>query len=175
MVNEMRDRIKELRQRLELTQKEFGNAIGVGTSAVSYLEAGKSKLTESNLMLICERWNVNKEWLLRGSGEMFLPKRDDSVEALRRRYGLSDLETQILSAYLALSAESRQTLMETICEMAAHISGSGAAAVPSPDIDPVAAAEAAYEKALGIAPSTDASASSTTGGTGGSGSFEDTG
>lgn len=174
MVNEMRDRIKELRQRLELTQKEFGNAIGVGTSAVSYLEAGKSKLTESNLMLICERWNVNKEWLLYGSGDMFLPQRDDYIEALRRRYGLSDLETQILSAYLALSAESRHALMETISEMAAHISGSGVAA-PVPDADPVAAAEAAYEKALGIAPSTDASASSTTGGTGGSGNFEDTG
>lgn len=68
----MNTRIKELRLSLEMTQEEFGKKIGVTRSAVSYLESGRSKLTEKMLFLICVTFDVSKEWLKHGTGDMFI-------------------------------------------------------------------------------------------------------
>ncbi len=68
----MNKRIKELRSILGLTQEEFGKKIGLTRSAISYLESGRSKLTEKTLFLICVTFNVNKEWLKHGTGNMFI-------------------------------------------------------------------------------------------------------
>lgn len=69
----MDKRLKELRNRLGLTQKEFGEKIGVTNFTISDIEKGKRTLTDRNMNLICEKYNVNKEWLETGSGEMFRP------------------------------------------------------------------------------------------------------
>ena len=68
----MNERIKELRLELNMTQEEFGKKIGVTRSAISYLESGRSKLTEKMLFLICITFNVSKEWLKSGTGSMFI-------------------------------------------------------------------------------------------------------
>lgn len=70
----MKERIKTLRKILGLTQKEFGEKIGVSNFTISDIEKGKRILTERNMNLICERFNVNKEWLKKGSGDMFRPE-----------------------------------------------------------------------------------------------------
>lgn len=69
----MNERLKNLRKTLNLTQKEFGEKIGVTNFTISDIEKGKLSLTERNQNLICEKFNVNKEWLENGTGEMFLP------------------------------------------------------------------------------------------------------
>lgn len=68
----MNERIKLLRLELNMTQEEFGKKIGVTRSAISYLESGRSKLTEKMLFLICITFNVSKEWLKNGTGNMFI-------------------------------------------------------------------------------------------------------
>lgn len=68
----MNTRIKQLRLLLNLTQEEFGKKIGVTRSAISYLESGRSSLTEHMLFMICLIFNVNKNWLRDGTGEMFI-------------------------------------------------------------------------------------------------------
>ncbi len=68
----MNERIKELRLKLNMTQEEFGKKIGVTRSAISYLESGRSKLTEKMLFLICITFDVRKEWLKNGTGSMFI-------------------------------------------------------------------------------------------------------
>lgn len=74
MVNnleEQKNQINLLRKKLKLSQEEFGSKLGVGKSAISYIESGRSKLTEQMIKLICNEFNVNEEWLRTGSGEMF--------------------------------------------------------------------------------------------------------
>lgn len=68
----MNERIKELRMVLGITQEEFGKKIGLTRSAISYLESGRSKLTEKTLFLICITFDVSKEWLKFGTGNMFI-------------------------------------------------------------------------------------------------------
>lgn len=70
----MNERLKSLRKALGLTQKEFGEKIGVTNFTISDIEKGKLSLTERNQNLICEKFKVNKEWLSNGEGEMFLPE-----------------------------------------------------------------------------------------------------
>lgn len=81
------DRIKQLRLLLGCTQEEFGKKLGVTRSAISYLESGRSRLTEHMLFMICATFNVHEYWLRTGNGEIF--KRNTINEDLA--YYISEL------------------------------------------------------------------------------------
>ena len=67
----MNTRIKELRKYLNLTQKEFGNIIGL-RSSISEIENGTAPITERTIISICSKFNVNEKWLRFGNGDMFI-------------------------------------------------------------------------------------------------------
>ena len=67
----MNTRIKQLRNTLNLKQKEFGNIIGL-KSSISDIELGKAPVTDRTIIAICSKFNVNEEWLSTGNGEMFV-------------------------------------------------------------------------------------------------------
>jgi len=67
---EDRLRLRELRKSLGLTQGEFGKRIGMSDVAISYMESGRTALSNQNLNLICLTFGVNREWLRHGEGEM---------------------------------------------------------------------------------------------------------
>ena len=56
------ERIKELRKHLNLTQTEFGDKIGLKQNTVGQMESGSRSVTERTIILICEKFNVNKVW-----------------------------------------------------------------------------------------------------------------
>jgi transcriptional regulator with XRE-family HTH domain len=166
-MNELGVRLKELRSALGMNQSTFGEAIGLKKSAISILEAGQNNLTDRNATAICEKFNVRREWLLEGEGEMFGPEEDAPLSVIVQRYGLSNFETAMLERYLQLSKPERELfmgLLQKIVGESAALSG-GAAETAANKEGTVAAAEAVYEKNLGFAPSADATASNTTGGT----------
>ena len=78
MENTVNERVKMLRSYLKLTQSEFGAKIGAALPTISNMERGTSKPHQSTLVTICRVFNVNKEWLFEGKGEMFLPGENDS-------------------------------------------------------------------------------------------------
>nr|DAI06803.1 MAG TPA: helix-turn-helix domain protein [Caudoviricetes sp.] len=67
----MNTRIKELRNQLNLTQKEFGNQIGLKPTSICDIEQNRCNVTERCIIAICSRFNVNEEWLRFGTGQMF--------------------------------------------------------------------------------------------------------
>lgn len=69
----MNKRLKELRKKLDLTQQEFANMLGVKRNTVATYESGKSNPSDAAVSLICREFNVSEEWLRNGTGEMFLP------------------------------------------------------------------------------------------------------
>ena len=78
----MYNRIKELRNALRLSQKAFGARLGVTDAAISSIESGRRNLTEQMEISICREFNVNREWLRTGEGEMFLQlSRDEEIAA----------------------------------------------------------------------------------------------
>ena len=73
----MNERIKELRNQLDLTQQEFADRIKVKRNTVATYEMGRSVPSDSAIALICNTFSVNEEWLRTGSGEMFIKKSKD--------------------------------------------------------------------------------------------------
>ncbi|MCI7130374.1 MAG: helix-turn-helix domain-containing protein [Lachnospiraceae bacterium] len=65
------ERVKEVRKTLGLTLERFGEKIGVKKSAVSKIEHGQCALTDQMCKSICREYNVNEEWLVNETGEMF--------------------------------------------------------------------------------------------------------
>ena len=67
----MKDRIKKIRKDAGLSQTEFGNIIGATQFLVTSYETGRSVPDQARLMLICEKFNVNPDWLETGEGDPY--------------------------------------------------------------------------------------------------------
>lgn len=76
----MKDRIKQLRQTLDLTQEEFGKRIGLVKSGISRIENGTTGTTEQTLRSMCREFGASYLWLTTGEGSMF--ENGDDVAAL---------------------------------------------------------------------------------------------
>lgn len=79
-MNTQGERIKKLRQELNLSQDEFGKIFGIQKQMVSSLENDKLKLNNEKLALLCESYNVNINWLLCGIGNMFNAPQNTSAD-----------------------------------------------------------------------------------------------
>lgn len=77
----MKDRIKELRKALGLTQQEFADRIGLKRNSVASYEIGKNIPMDAVIFSICREFSVNEEWIRTGQGEMFRLKSDDEEVA----------------------------------------------------------------------------------------------
>ena len=68
---ELKDRIKEVRTALGITQAKFAERIAVATSYVSEVEGGIREPNERAIRLIIASFNVSEAWLRTGQGGMF--------------------------------------------------------------------------------------------------------
>lgn len=64
MLTVFRERVKELRTDLGLSQPEFSERLGVGAGAVSLWERGCTIPALGTLMRICTEYDVSADWLL---------------------------------------------------------------------------------------------------------------
>ena len=64
-------RVKLIRKALGLTQEQLAQRLGVGKTALSMIETGKTRLSTRNKNILVQELNVNPEWLESGKGEIF--------------------------------------------------------------------------------------------------------
>lgn len=81
----MKERIREVRKALHLTQKEFGDKIGIAGNTVTNYENGLRSPSNSIVVAICREFDVNEDWLRTGEGDMFIEMPED--EELGRYIG----------------------------------------------------------------------------------------
>ena len=100
----MKERIRDLRKSLKLSQDNFGKKIGISGAAISKIESGVNFPSEATVKLICSTYKVNYLWLTEGRGEMML---DLSLEHLVDKYmaGESPLAVSIMKAFVRLPDE----------------------------------------------------------------------
>lgn len=67
----MDKRIKILRESLQLSQREFGEKLGVSRDVISNIEYGRVAPKELLIKHICELYGVNEQWLKNGEEPMF--------------------------------------------------------------------------------------------------------
>lgn len=155
----MNERIKKLRKHLDLTQKEFGERIGIKGNTIANYELGRNAPIDAVVSLICREFDVNEEWLRNGTGEMFKPSPSSALDALAAEFNLDKASYIAIEKFLDLSPEMREGLISYFREVTEALNDS------SMD-DNVSDAEALYEKSLGIARSEESTASNTTEGIG---------
>lgn len=66
------NRVRQVRQRLMMKQKEFASSLGISKPAMSEIENGKYKPGHDFLYNIVKTHKVNLYYLIFGEGEMFL-------------------------------------------------------------------------------------------------------
>lgn len=114
-------RIKELRKHLKLSQAEFGERIGLKNGAISWIEKEGHTVTDQNIKLICEKFNVSREWLTEGTGAMFAETEDSLFARFAKENNLNEDE-QIAARYiLRLSTEERAAVLKYVRELAAEL------------------------------------------------------
>lgn len=72
-MSEIKDRLKELRKTLNLKQREVAEKLGIDVGAVGNWEAGTRAIPSTRIYQLCHEYNVRREWLETGEGEMFEP------------------------------------------------------------------------------------------------------
>ena len=105
-------RVRGLRKALGLTQRQFGERLGVNRSTIANLELGRSIPRIPLLRLMCEMFGVSEDWLLRGEGPMLLQKGSYYFRALERDYALSEEDRRLILRYLAMPAEERRGILQ---------------------------------------------------------------
>ena len=78
---EMNSRVKLVRDYLNLKQNEFSEKLGIKQSSLSSIENVSVNVSDRVFKDVCLAFNVNKEWLATGNGEMFntLSREDEIV------------------------------------------------------------------------------------------------
>lgn len=70
-MNEINTRILSIRQGLGLSRRAFGEPLAASDSVIKNLENNLTEPKPAFIDLLCRTYNVNKQWLLTGEGEMF--------------------------------------------------------------------------------------------------------
>ncbi len=108
------ERIKILRDKLEITQEEFSQKLGTSRNTITNYEAGRREPMEATIKAICRIFNVNYDWLKDGEGEMFDVLPETLIDEISMEYGLDDLDRRIILGYLRLSEAERSVVRKYI-------------------------------------------------------------
>ena len=71
MTEDIKERIKILRQTLNISQRDFAKRIYISQTLLGDIELGNRNVSDRTVQLISTEFNVNKDWLLTGNGKMF--------------------------------------------------------------------------------------------------------
>lgn len=118
----MKERIKELRKYLGLTQQRFADRLGLKRQTIAAYEIGNIEPSDSTILLICKEFEVNEEWLRTGDGEMKLPvNEDDRYSHNLSKLAMTDNETII--NWVNTIAETNPEVLKDIEEFMKKILG----------------------------------------------------
>jgi transcriptional regulator with XRE-family HTH domain len=111
--NDLADRFRALRNKVNLSQKDFAQTIGVSQSVIAEIERGSREPSRSVLVAIAEKYQISLDWLLLGvgSGDVAQRKEDPEVEALKKE--IAEMEDTIRE----LEAENKEISRELLDRM----------------------------------------------------------
>lgn len=115
----MKDRIRRLRRELDLTQKDFGEAVGLTQNSITLIETGRRNISDYSIRNICREFNVNEEWLRTGVGEMFKAAPSSNLDALAEEYKLSTASYVMIEKFVNLKPEAQEAIFNYLREVAA--------------------------------------------------------
>ena len=77
----MKDRIRQIMESQKMTQQEFSDYIGLAPATLSSIFNGRTRPTLNVVEALKKKIpNISIDWLMFGSGDMFLPSQGDESE-----------------------------------------------------------------------------------------------
>ena len=108
---DIHERLRYLREQLNLTTRAFGAAINMSGGAITNMEKGTRNVTERTIRDVCREYNVNPDWLINGNEPIFEDIAneldvDDDVKQLAKQYSLlSDTDRELIKKMINSLAE----------------------------------------------------------------------
>ena len=118
MDNNINQRIRLLRKDLGLSQKELGDRISLKHGAISRIEQTGVTVTDQNIRLICDTFNVNENWLRTGEGDMYAETNETVLAQLAAQYHLEGERLELIRNFLLLTDEQQETIVRATCIVA---------------------------------------------------------
>ena len=110
------EQVRILRKKLGMTQQEFADRIGIKRNTIANYEVGRNDPVDSVSALICREFNVRREWLETGEGDMFAQPDEFSLDDFLREHGADALEVELMKAYFELDPDMRHRIVEQFKE-----------------------------------------------------------
>ena len=76
------ERIKEVRRKLQMSQRIFAKLIYVSNGYLSEIETGHKEVNDRLIHLLSTTFSVNKNWLQTGEGEIFYITPEEKLERI---------------------------------------------------------------------------------------------
>ena len=73
------ERIRIIRQHFSLSQRAFGEKIGISSPSVARLESGENNPSEQTIRAICSEFSVRRDWLESGEEPMLFERDEDDL------------------------------------------------------------------------------------------------
>lgn len=123
-MNSMAERLQLIIDQSKFNKTEFAREIKVTQGFISQVCAGKSNLSQRTIDMICQKFDVNKNWLENGTGEMYrnISRVEEISAFIGKILGDEDAEFQrgFVAALARLSVEE-WSVLEKIAKNAAGI------------------------------------------------------
>ena len=113
-MNTLGERLKYSRKKKGYTQESLSEAIGISRGVIFNLEKDKTEPQGIVINALCQTLQVNKDWLLYGTGDM-----EDTSEASRSAKILAEL----YDVAKGLSEEEQLFLLDTIKALKFRLGG----------------------------------------------------
>ncbi len=112
-MNDLGNRIRLLRKRLNLKQTEFANSLSISQSHLSKIESGTENMSDSVIKLISYEFGANEEWIKSGTGEMF--KTASSLREFEEALSTIDDMVDTIAKIIISIAQSNDDFICTEC------------------------------------------------------------
>ena len=102
----MSERIKILRKRLGLLQKDFARQLGISMTTISTIEIGGQLPTVPIIIGLMNTFRISPFWLLKGEGEMFIKDKEpglSQVEHFKKAFPDVPADSDVLKMIDSLS------------------------------------------------------------------------
>jgi len=106
------DRIKYIRDDLEMSRAAFGETLGVSGDVINNLERGRVKIQESMLRLICKTHHVSYLFLTEGFGDPYVGVPGIIMNDAVEKYNLDETDKSLIEEYVKLDEDTRKAFKQ---------------------------------------------------------------
>lgn len=111
--------MKKIREDLNLTQKEFADKLDINYTMISKYEKGNRDISKRTISQICHIFNVNKQFIYEGKGEMYNSIDDIDLAGMMGKVFADDDDflKNVFIAFSKLNNNERKVIKKLISQL----------------------------------------------------------